>query len=119
MATAGVLAWMALSWYQTPRFKGKAVKTWIQLASNGNPDAVAALRELGTNAIPDFVEVLGTQDSRLHKAAWKLQRKLNPRLRQAWLKKMGPPIAWGERARAARALASIGPEATWALPYLS
>ncbi len=119
MAAAGVLAWMALSWYQTPRFKGKAVGTWIKLASTGNTEAVAALKELGTNAMPDFIRGLKAQDSRFYKAAWNARRKLSPRLRQAWLKKMEPPLAWGERARAARALALMGPEAAWALPYLS
>ena len=119
IAVACASAWVAISWYQTPRFKGKPVRTWINLASYGNPEAIATLRELGTNAAPDFARALKKQDSRIHKALWNFQRKLHPRLRQSLFKKLGPPIAWDERARAARALAAIGLDARWSLPYLA
>jgi hypothetical protein len=115
----GIAAWLAVSHYQTPRFKGKAISTWIKLASDGNVEGIATLKEFGTNAAPEFIRQLRKQDSAWSKGGWKARMKLNPQFRQPVLNKFGPPIAWDDRARAARALANIGPDAKWALPYLA
>ena len=97
--------------------KGKTVHAWILAASDRDPQAVGVLRDLGTNARPEFVRSLTRQDSAVHKLLWNLRKKIDPRLRRA--ARLEPPLAWDERARAARALGAIGPESAWALPYLA
>jgi len=107
MVVACAFAWMAVSWYQTPRFKGKSVRTWINLASHGNP-ALSQPFENWDECCAGICSCAQKQDSRIHKFLWKFQIRLHPRLLRPLSKEAGPPIAWDERARAARALAAIG-----------
>ncbi len=101
------------------KYQGKTVTWWARRASNRDPTAVAALKAMGSNAIPDLVILLHTEDSSLHKGVWKLQPKLPQRARNLLWRKWGPPLASEDRLTAARALAAMGPDAEAAVPFLA
>src|SRR5438105_2151735 len=67
------------------RYQGKSVKTWTsQLYSTSQQErdaAVAALKTLGSNAVPDLILVLQSKDSFFRAQAWANAPKLPLRLR--------------------------------------
>jgi HEAT repeat protein len=62
---AGAGLWLALRSHQ-PSYGGKNLNEWLaRLTSNGEEDgeAVNAVRQIGTNAIPVLVRMMGSEDS--------------------------------------------------------
>ncbi len=100
-------------------YRGQSLQAWCMQAYQGDSNAVVALRELGTNAIPELIVLLKTKDSFLRKQAWALLPRLPLRLRQNIARKFAPPQAEAVREAAARALGRFGPEAKIAIPELS
>lgn len=98
--------------------QGKPLRAWAIEASSGNPEAIAVLKNLGTNAIPGLVDLLQRKDSSLRRQlgaiASKLPRRVGARL-----------FSWATgrntvryRSAAAKALGILGPEAEAAIPEL-
>jgi len=101
------------------KYQGKTVTYWARRAAGHDPTAIAALKAMNTNAIPDLVILLHTEDSSLHKGVWKIQPKLPQRARNLLWKKWGPPLSMEDRLTAARALGAMGPDAEAAVPFLA
>jgi HEAT repeat protein len=100
-------------------YQGKTVTYWAKKAAHGDGTARAALNSLGSNAIPDLVVMLHTEDSALHKRVWAVQPKLPQRARNLLWRKLGPPLASEDRIEAARALGGLGTNAEAAVPFLA
>ncbi len=101
-----------LGWRADPyRYKGKSIRVLAVEAGAGETNAMAALRTLGSNALPALVVMLHTREGFWRSQAWSLAPKLPRRLRGPILKAVGPPRAVGLRTAGAKALALLGPEA--------
>ena len=121
LATVGLLAGI-LYVRHTQRqtyYQGKPVKSWAKLAASRDPSATAALKALGSNAVPDLIKLLRTQDSSIHQGLRSLVPELPLRLRGLALKRIELPFAAEARGEAARSLGIIGPEARAAVPALA
>jgi HEAT repeat protein len=101
------------------KYQGKTVTWWAKRAAQRDPMAVAALKAMGSNAIPDLVILLHTEDSALHKGIWRIQPKLPQRARNLLWRRWGPPLSSEDRITAARAFAAMGPDAEPAVPFLA
>ena len=119
---AGILVWKQgtepLVYYQ-----GKTVRAWAaQLyapAQRPRDEASAALRAMGPRAIPELVRLLQARNSIFRKLAWSMPRAVPRRLRLFILRNVRIPDAAFVRRSAARALATIGPDAHAAVPALA
>jgi HEAT repeat protein len=100
-------------------YRGKSLQVWCSQAYNRDPEAVAALKELGPKAVPALVDLLKTQDAvwrnRVRFRAQSLPRKM----RYFVLDKVKMPLSVQVRAEAAHALGIIGPDAKAAAPALA
>ena len=96
-------------------YRGKSVEAWARQCGaperQVHEEALAAVRGLGSNAVPGLARLLGARDSFARREVWTLAPKLPGPLRQAVLNRVHPPDALLVRRGAARALAAIGPEA--------
>jgi HEAT repeat protein len=81
-------------------------------------EAEAAFTALGTNAVPELVRLLRTDDSRWRKLTWSHARSLPRRVRGFVLQRVNPPNAYLIHPAAARALGRLGPSAAAAEPDL-
>ncbi len=100
-------------------YQGRSLTTWSLEVSRQDPKATAALREMGSNAVPGLIELLETKDVSWRKRVWALQPRLPLRLRQLVWQKVPLPDAAGVRKAAATSLGIIGPEAKVAVPALT
>jgi HEAT repeat protein len=122
----GVIAALALVLamivaYPAPRlrYQGKSVKAWAKLAHSGDGNAVAALKAMGTNAVPELIGLLQTKEPWLRRQVWSFQGKAPMGLRRKLLSKVGFPDAADLRAAAATSLGIIGTNARPAVPFLA
>ena len=102
-------------------YRGKPVRVWAMQMGAGQAEreeAAAALKQLGTNAVPELVRMLGTRDSFLRIGLWRLQSKLPAQAQKILARMVRPPAAARTRGLAARSLVVIGPEAESAVPAL-
>src|SRR5205814_6081444 len=79
----------------------------------------AGLKALGSNAVPDLIKLLRTQDSRIQQGFRALVPELPQRFRAFALQRTELPMAFAAREAAARSLGIIGPEAKAAVPALA
>jgi HEAT repeat protein len=104
-------------------YQGKTVKGWVvQLTTpepNAREQAAAAIKALGSNAVPGLVRLLETRDSFFRKRVWAFASQLPVRVRQVVLPRIRPPDAALIRSSAARSLGLLGPDAETAIPALS
>ena len=84
----------------------------------GDPNAVAALRSFGSEAVPPLLRLLSAKDGFLRTATWVIAPRVPRRIRKYLLARIGPLEAGGRRAAAARALGVLGPNARSAVPAL-
>ncbi len=127
----GILAGIIIARYAPapPVFGGKTVKAWALQNDAIVPrpveaaalrlEAAAALRTLGSNAVPALVKLLSASDSILRRALWSHAAQLPAPLERFITRTIRPPEAAVLQRAAARALAVIGPEAEAAVPALS
>lgn len=87
-------------------------------AYSGNTTATAQLVGSGTNSIPGLVELLQKHDSFFRNKAWRLLRKLPPRIRLQLATRFPPTAAEYVRESAAHGLGLLGPQAHEAIPDL-
>lgn len=117
VAIAGLFLLAAIWPEPAEPFHGdKTLRQWLEVRSSGNirdltDDAQAAIRAMGTNALPSLVSMVSKRDSilRLELRAWAGK---NPNLRK-WIR-----ISNGERLRGAAGLEALGPMAAPAIPEL-
>jgi HEAT repeat protein len=115
-ATAVVIALAALWWFRPPepRAGGRPLRAW--LAELNDPQAprrqaaVAAVREIGTNAIPHLLGLIQSRESEFRRG---IINRIN---RQATGKLV--TSARERREQAARAFRVLGPQAASAVPQL-
>ena len=104
-------------------YQGKPVRAWAeQLYSPGQKsrdEATAALKAMGTNAVPELIRMLQAKDSFFRKLAWSIPRVVPGRVRLFLLRNVRMPNAAFIQDAAARALATIGPDAKVAVPVLA
>ncbi len=105
-------------------YQGKSLKAWAEEFAYA-PDqqrreaAGAALKAMGSQAVPGLVRLLETRDSFLRVKAFSLAARLPARLRRYMVAHIRIPDATIVRSAAARALGSLGPEAKAAVPQLA
>jgi HEAT repeat protein len=104
---------------QVTLYRGQSLKAWSIQAYHGNSNAMATLKDLGTNAIPELIHLLKTRDSFLRRQTWAQLPKLPRRLRRTIAQSYPPPQAEAVREAAAHALGRLGLEARAAIPALS
>jgi HEAT repeat protein len=75
VALVGILSWFA--WFilkpREPSYQGRSLSNWLEEASEGGfgiypdarPEAVNAIRQIGTNAIPTLLKMAKAKDSKL------------------------------------------------------
>jgi HEAT repeat protein len=105
-------------------YKGKTVEEWsVQLYLSqdeaGRNAASAALKELGSKAVPDIVRMLHRKDPFFRRQAWSSAPKLPPEFRKGILSNVKPERAGLVHIAGMRAVAAIGPDAVPVLPELS
>jgi HEAT repeat protein len=104
---------------QVTLYRGQSLKAWSIQAYHGNSNAMATLKDLGTNAIPELIHLLKTRDSFLRRQTWAQLPKFPRRLRRTIAQSYPPPQAEAVREAAAHALGRLGLEARAAIPALS
>lgn len=80
LAIAGLWLWSALTSPPEPEYQGKPLSYWLEQLDGPNPvtmpHTVAALRAMGSNAIPSLVKTIATPPSRLRlrlaNLAWRI-----------------------------------------------
>src|SRR6185295_7920794 len=115
------LACVLLTWQRSGNtyFHGKSLKDWSRQAYANDPKAKAALKAMGSNAVPGLVELLQANDSPLRKRTWAWFPSLPQKWRHTVWTKVGPPNAVTTREAAASSLGIIGPDAKAAIPALA
>ncbi|HWI56390.1 MAG TPA: hypothetical protein VNZ22_04140, partial [Bacillota bacterium] len=124
----GFLALAATLWRELRRdahltaYQGRPIQAWaLQLSSpdaKAREAATAAFQALGATAVPALNELLQAKESLLRQRAWALAFQMPLRWRVALLSRVGPPQAATLHGAAARALATLGPQARGAVPLL-
>lgn len=104
---------------RTVTYHGQPLQTWTIQAYRNDSNAVATLKELGTNAIPGLLRLLKTHDSFFRRQTWRHLPRLPLQLRRNIARRYPPPQAEAFREAAARALGRLGADATVAIPALS
>ncbi len=100
-----------------PRARGRSLSSWLNTLSTlpgyeiDSSEAQAALREIGTNAIPPLLELLRTKDSLV-------KRKVNELLRKQSLIRFQLREVSEKREKAVAGFNALGPIAKPAMPEL-
>jgi HEAT repeat protein len=125
----GALAAIALlvSWHcwrgSQPVYQGRPLLAWVKELQSVNPQererAVAAVRSLGTNALPTLVRVVARRDSVFRRPLLASQETLPRALWWPLYRLVRPHEAEYERQLAIEALGLLGPQAEPALPVLA
>lgn len=124
VAALGALAWLLVSTPQAHRrvYHGKTLHTWLLQLSASDPkarqEAEEAFRGLGTNAVPELVRLLATEDARWRTWIWSRSARLPKRARWLLQTHVDPPMRHVVRPAAAQALGKLGPAAAPAMPAL-
>jgi HEAT repeat protein len=122
---AGLIAGMLAS---RPRpsevvHQGKSIQAWSSDASAGDATtrqrAEAALKSLGSIAVPGLVDLLDRRDSFFRKWIWNSAGRWPFRLRQSVLSRIRAPLAQEVRLASVHALGFLGPQAAEARPALA
>ncbi len=105
-------------------YQGKSVEEWsLQLYSSleqtQRDAASAALKTLGSNAVPDVIRMLRNRDPLIRRQLWVLAPRIPTHLRKGILSNVKPPRARLYHIAAMRAVAAIGPEARSTIPDLA
>jgi len=58
-----------------PEYNGKTLGNWLILNLTGDPSSQESIRQIGTNGIPTFVDLLGVKDKNVKKVLSKLNDK--------------------------------------------
>jgi HEAT repeat protein len=114
LAGAVLLLW---SLRPSPEDPG-SVKVLAIKAAADDPIAIAALRDLGSNAVPSLARLLDYQDPFFRVRAWALAPILPKQWARALTAKLKPLEASGVRVAAGKSLALLGPQAAEAVPDL-
>ena len=104
-----------LLWPNEAVYQGSSIRSWAARASAGDGEAVKALKDAGSNAVPSLVHLLQTRESPLYKQLSKVKR-LPQRLRLAVQKRLSAAVE--ARMTGAKCLGLLGPEAASATPAL-
>jgi HEAT repeat protein len=104
-------------------YQGRSLQDWcLRLdASNEQSDqdkAAAAIKEIGSQAIPELIRLLDTQEPAMRKFAFSFSKYFTASSRRTLSKYAGSPTASRVRGTAARALGCLGPVAKPAIPQL-
>src|SRR5512133_2048458 len=99
-------------------YQGKPIRTWALQASAGDPQAIAAIRALGTNAVPGLVDVLERKESFVRQQVTVIGRKVPRLFARPLLSFASKRETVLYRSSAAKVLGSLGPEAAPAIPAL-
>lgn len=105
-------------------YQGKTVEEWslqlyVSLEQTQRIAASAALKTMGSNAVPDVVRMLRKKDPFFRRQAWAWAPKLPMRFRKEILLKVKPPRAGLYHIAAMRAIEAIGRQAGPAIPDLA
>lgn len=99
-----------------PTYQGKTVTEWALLAYSGDGRAALELKALGSNVVPELVQMLDAKDPVIEKEMWDLQPKIpHPFRSMAHVK---APQAAAMRGAGARSLGILGPAAGAAVAAL-
>jgi hypothetical protein len=107
--------------YHDRRVSGRTAADWSLVLTSGPQErqaAEAALRELGSRAVPSLRRALRTRDSQFAPLLLRVARKSPAPVRQRILGSLYPDAAT-KRVLAARALGVLGPAAATAIPDLA
>jgi len=127
-ALGGLAAVVWLLWWQCwretqPVYQGRPLLTWVKDLKSPNPQeqerAKAAVRSLGTNALPTLARVVARDDSVLRGPLLAGQKTLPRVLWWPLYRLVRPHEAEYERQLAIEALELLGPQAEPALPVLT
>jgi len=116
MAVGGLIAWQMLR-EREPVYRGKPLSVWLEgydvpINQAAWQQTDQAVRHIGTNALPELLQMLRLSDS----APWK-QKLLALAYKQHFIK-IHHINAWGQNWRAATALGAMGSDAAGAVPEL-
>lgn len=112
-ALAVGLGLLALVQPAEPACRGLTAAEWFEQFRGGDTNALAAFRQMGTNAVPFLTNRLHTQSSPAEHWYVLLWQKVKP----AWRTKLPPPPATAENALLAMGLLTeLGPTAGAAVP---
>ncbi len=104
-------------------YNGRSLKEWAQLLrspdSAAREEASAALRAMGTQAVPGLVDLVKTKDTGLRRVVWSAAAKLPRKARAVFFRKFPWPDPNDACVAGAKGLAIIGPEAQAAIPALA
>lgn len=104
-------------------YRGRPVRDWalqVGAADAGRrEEAGVVLQELGTNAVPELLKMLGARDSFLRLGFWRLTQKLPGQAQIILGRLTRPPEGVRLRTMAARCLGMLGPKAEKAVPALA
>ncbi len=118
-----VLAALLFRWHaRRETYGGHSAAEWSLKLQAGQPaerqQAEAALRALGSNAVPSLCRALLKPDSRFRALGQRAARRAPPTLRNWIYTRLLPPDPSGARMAAAQGLALLGPAAESAIPDL-
>ena len=107
---------------QGPLYHGKTIKAWARQFDSVSPQAreesAAAFRAMRVQAVPELIRLVESRDPIWRKALWATALKLPPGMRSGLVRHSRVPEEYVIHSFAARALATIGPEAKPAIPAL-
>ncbi len=116
----GVIFALVVCWPSSePRYRGKPLSFWLKGFESETltvrVESAAALRQIGTNAVPQLILLL-RQPAKPSETQWR--QKLRAVLAKQSLVKISIPRPPDHRGRALAALAALGPQAKNAVPAL-
>ncbi len=116
-ALAGLLL---LLWWglRSPTTAPGSIKVLAQKVAAGDPKALEALNNLGSNAVPELANLLSYRDPFFRVQAWNLISQSPKPWRHTLSAKLSPLESPGIRVAAAKSLAVLGPDAAAAVPDL-
>src|ERR1035437_192656 len=123
LAVLGGMAWLMSSWPREPVYQGKPLTYWLEryyppapkTPSGGlvfpDPEAVEAIRHIGTNAIPTLLRMTRAHDSTL-------KRKLIALAQKQHFVPIRFTAPWDQNSRARFGFSELGSAASNAVPAL-
>ena len=121
IALAGLVG-IVVSVSSRTTYQGRSVAAWTEQTEAMEPAvreaAARAFQALGTQALPDLIRMLESEDAVWRRGLWALAPKLPTQARQVLLRKIGSPQAPRRQILAARCVALLRSRGEPAIPAL-